>query len=94
MTGVEQYAFRAFADALESIPAALAENSGLPPIDTLTELKAKQIAEEKPYLGVDCLQTGTNDMKAQGVIETLLSKKEQISLATQVRIHTYIIFSA
>lgn len=84
VTGVEQYAFRAFADALESIPAALAENSGLPPIDTLTELKAKQIAEEKPYLGVDCLQTGTNDMKAQGVIETLLSKKEQISLATQV----------
>lgn len=84
VAGVEQYAFRAFADALESIPAALAENSGLPPIDTLTELKAKQIEEQKPYLGVDCLQTGTNDMKAQGVIETLLSKKEQLSLATQV----------
>eukprot|EP00983_Pelagomonas_calceolata_P113180 1159958-Pelagomonas_calceolata.AAC.19 len=29
---VEQYAMRAFADALESIPIALAENSGLPPI--------------------------------------------------------------
>jgi chaperonin GroEL (HSP60 family) len=27
--GIEQYAFQAFADALESIPAALAENSGL-----------------------------------------------------------------
>lgn len=82
--GVEQYAFRAFADALESIPAALAENSGLPPIDTLTELKAKQIQQGKTHLGVDCLQKGTDDMKAQGIIETLLSKREQLSLATQV----------
>jgi T-complex protein 1 subunit epsilon len=82
--GLEQYAFRAYADALESIPLALAENSGLAPISTLTELKAKQIEEKNPRLGVDCLQTGTNDMKQQGVMETLLSKKEQISLATQV----------
>lgn len=84
VSGVEQYAFRAFADALESIPAALAENAGLPPIDTLTELKAKQIEGKNPWLGVDCLQMGTNDMKEQGIIETLLSKKEQLSLATQV----------
>lgn len=82
--GVEQYSFRAFADALESIPTALAENSGFSSIETLTDIKAKQILEKKPYLGVDCLQTGTNDMKAQGVIETLMSKKEQILLATQV----------
>merc|ERR1712106_340039 len=33
---IEQYAFRAFADALESVPLALAENCGLNPIDTLT----------------------------------------------------------
>jgi T-complex protein 1 subunit epsilon len=84
VAGIEQYAFRAFADALESIPAALAENSGLPSIDTLTELKAKQIETGQPYLGVDCLQRGTEDMKAQGVLETLMSKREQISLATQV----------
>jgi len=82
--GVEQYAFRAFADALESIPAALAENSGLPPIDTLTDLKALQIEQQSPCMGVDCLLTGTNDMKKQGILETLHSKKEQISLATQV----------
>jgi len=84
IAGVAQYAFRAFADALEVIPSTLAENSGLPSIDTLTELKAQQIAEEKHYLGVDCLYKGTNDMKAQGVMESLHSKKEQISLATQV----------
>ncbi|KAK6058159.1 putative T-complex protein 1, epsilon subunit [Cooperia oncophora] len=77
-------AFRAFADALEAIPMALAENSGLGPIDAITDLKAKQIEMGKPYLGIDALFSGTNDMKEQKVIETLLSKKEQISLATQV----------
>lgn len=39
--GIEQYAFRAFVDALESIPMALAENSGLPPIDTVAALKVR-----------------------------------------------------
>ncbi|EYB94957.1 hypothetical protein Y032_0165g31 [Ancylostoma ceylanicum] len=82
--GVEQYAFRAFADALEAIPMALAENSGLGPIDAITDLKAKQIETGKPYLGIDALFSGTNDMKQQKVIETLVSKREQISLATQV----------
>ena len=36
--GVEQYAMRAFADALDSVPTALAENSGLPPIETVVGL--------------------------------------------------------
>uniref|UniRef100_A0A0N5AXS3 T-complex protein 1 subunit epsilon n=1 Tax=Syphacia muris TaxID=451379 RepID=A0A0N5AXS3_9BILA len=82
--GVEQYAFRAFADAMESIPMTLAENSGLSPINALTDLKAKQIKQANHRLGVDCLFVGTNDMKEQKVVETLISKKEQISLATQV----------
>ena len=38
---IEQYAFRAFADALESVPLALAENCGLDPINTLTEIKSR-----------------------------------------------------
>jgi len=37
---VEQYAIRAFADALEQIPTALAENSGLNPIESVAEAKA------------------------------------------------------
>ena len=37
--GVEQYAVRAFADALEEIPLALAENSGFNPIDYVSQLK-------------------------------------------------------
>eukprot|EP00088_Acartia_fossae_P064749 TRINITY_DN7975_c0_g1_i1.p1 TRINITY_DN7975_c0_g1~~TRINITY_DN7975_c0_g1_i1.p1 ORF type:complete len:540 (-),score=204.63 TRINITY_DN7975_c0_g1_i1:254-1873(-) len=81
---IEQYAFRAFADALESVPLALAENCGLPPIKTLTEIKARQISEKNPALGVNCMELGTSDMKEQSVIETLHSKKSQIQLATQL----------
>jgi T-complex protein 1 subunit epsilon len=82
--GIEQYAMRSFADALESIPIALAENSGLAPIKTLSELKAQHIREKTPFFGVDCLQKGTNDMKKQKVFETLIGKQQQLLLATQL----------
>ncbi|XP_029796939.1 T-complex protein 1 subunit epsilon [Suricata suricatta] len=81
---LEQYAMRAFADALEVIPMALAENSGMNPIQTMTEVRARQVKEMNPTLGIDCLHKGTNDMKQQHVIETLIGKKQQISLATQM----------
>ena len=74
----------AAADALESVPLALAENSGLAPIESLTEVKAKQLAENNPYLGIDCNDVGTNDMREQHVFETLIGKKQQLFLATQV----------
>jgi len=82
--GLEQYAMRHFADALETIPIALAENSGLSPIETLSEVKAEQVKTKNPFLGVDCLQKGTKDMKAQRVFETLIGKQQQILLATQL----------
>ncbi|KAI8495567.1 PREDICTED: T-complex protein 1 subunit epsilon-like [Branchiostoma belcheri] len=81
---IEQYAMRAFADALDAIPMALAENSGLHPIKTLAAVKSRQVKETNPRLGIDCLGKGTNDMKEQHVIETLLAKKQQIMLATQL----------
>ncbi|XP_012646585.1 T-complex protein 1 subunit epsilon [Microcebus murinus] len=81
---LEQYAMRAFADALEVIPMALSENSGMNPIQTMTEVRARQVKEANPALGIDCLHKGTNDMKQQHVIETLIGKKQQISLATQM----------
>ena len=56
VTGTEQYAIRAFADALDDIPMALAENSGLSPITELSAVKAAQLHERNPHLGVDCHQ--------------------------------------
>ncbi|CAH0716976.1 unnamed protein product, partial [Brenthis ino] len=84
LSSLDQYSYRAFADALEAVPMALAENSGLSPIDTLSEVKARQAAENNSNLGVDCMGNGSNDMKAMNVIESLHSKKQQIALATQL----------
>ncbi|XP_053662291.1 T-complex protein 1 subunit epsilon [Anopheles marshallii] len=84
LSTLEQYAFRSFSVALESIPLALAENSGLSPIETLSELKARQGTENSSTFGVDCMLTGNSDMKDHHVIESLHSKKQQIVLATQL----------
>ncbi|KAI6042528.1 chaperonin Cpn60/TCP-1 family [Pisolithus marmoratus] len=81
---IEQYAMRAFASALDAIPLALAENSGLSPIETLTEVKSRQVTENNPRLGIDCSGRGENDMKKQFVYDPLISKRQQYLLATQL----------
>jgi T-complex protein 1 subunit epsilon len=58
--GIEQYAMRAFADALDAVPLALSENSGLSPIETLASIKSRQVKEKNSRLGVDCMLTGSN----------------------------------
>ena len=75
---------RAFASALDAIPLALAENSGLSPIETLAEVKSRQVKESNSMLGIDCLGKGENDMKKQNVYDPLISKRQQYLLATQL----------
>lgn len=81
---IEQYAMRAFSSALDAIPLALAENSGLSPIETLAEVKSRQVTENNPRLGIDCSGRGENDMKKQFVYDPLISKRQQYLLATQL----------
>mmetsp|Transcript_42564 Transcript_42564/g.83684 ORF Transcript_42564/g.83684 Transcript_42564/m.83684 type:complete len:542 (+) Transcript_42564:71-1696(+) len=87
--GTDQYAIRAFADALEDVPLALAENAGLSPIEEVAAIKARQVKEKNPNigLGVDRERKDGNsacDMKTLGVFETLIGKQQQLQLATQV----------
>ncbi|AJR63827.1 ABH_G0031940.mRNA.1.CDS.1 [Saccharomyces cerevisiae] len=82
--GIDQYAFRGFAQALDTIPMTLAENSGLDPIGTLSTLKSKQLKEKISNIGVDCLGYGSNDMKELFVVDPFIGKKQQILLATQL----------
>ena len=90
VAGVDQYAIRAFADALDDIPLALAENSGLSPIEEVAAAKSQQIKEGNPNIGLACTQPAHEDehhsynMKELGVFETLIGKQEQLQLATQV----------
>ena len=58
IASLDQWGMRSFAKALESVPMALAENSGLSPVETLTNLRSEQRTTKNPKLGVDCLHTG------------------------------------
>ncbi len=60
---------RAFASALDAIPLALAENSGLSPIETLAEVKSRHVKEGKSTLGIDCLDRGENGILCLYVLE-------------------------
>jgi len=82
--GIDQMSLEGFARALEGIPIALAENSGLAPIKELADAKSKQIKTGNPHIGIDCMCSGVNDMKQAVVFETLIGKKQQLLLATQV----------
>ncbi|KAI0311135.1 chaperonin Cpn60/TCP-1 family [Amylostereum chailletii] len=84
IASIEQYAMRAFSSALDSVPLALAENSGLSPIETLAEVKSRQVNEGNSKLGIDCNSRGENDMKKQFVYDPLISKRQQYLLATQL----------
>ena len=75
---------RGFAAALDSVPLALAENSGLSPIETLAQVKSRQVHEKNPRLGIDCNLKGTNDMREQHVFDPMISKRSQFYLATQL----------
>ncbi|CAG8551711.1 11993_t:CDS:10, partial [Ambispora leptoticha] len=81
---IEQYAMRAFANALDATPLALAENSGLSPIETLSNIKSRQVTENNSRLGIDCMNTGSCDMKEKFVYDPLISKRQQFLLATQL----------
>lgn len=84
ISGIEQYAVRAFATALEAVPAALSANSGLSPIDAVASLKSQQLTQKNPRLGIDCNALGTMDMHEQRITDPLISKRQQLLLATQL----------
>mmetsp|Transcript_22381 Transcript_22381/g.64210 ORF Transcript_22381/g.64210 Transcript_22381/m.64210 type:complete len:544 (-) Transcript_22381:108-1739(-) len=81
---MDQYSMRAFAAALDAIPMALAENSGLSAIGEMAAMKAKQKNTQNAWHGVDCMQAGETDMWEQNVYESCASKCNQLRLATQV----------
>ncbi|HET7149063.1 MAG TPA: thermosome subunit beta [Candidatus Nitrosopolaris sp.] len=82
MEGRGQLAVQKFADALDSIPLALAENAGMDPIDTMAELRSKQNNGAK-WTGVDVRSTRVTDMFKQDVLEPLLIKEQIIKSATE-----------
>ena len=82
LEGREQLAAEKFAEALEAIPLALAENAGMDPIDTLTNLRSKQIKGEK-WTGIDVMKAKVGNMKSSDIIEPLAVKQQIVSAASE-----------
>ncbi|MEM2562583.1 MAG: thermosome subunit beta [Candidatus Bathyarchaeia archaeon] len=82
LPGREQLAAQSFADAIEVIPTALAENAGLDPIDILSELRARHERGET-WAGVDVNAGKVRDMREIDVYEPLAVKRQIIKSAVE-----------
>jgi thermosome len=85
LSGREQLAVKAFAEAIEIIPRTLAENAGLDPIDVLTELKAAHDKGGK-WVGINVFTGKAMDAWNEGVIEPLRIKTQAVSSAAEVAV--------
>ena len=80
--GKEQLAIEKYAEAIESIPLILAENSGLDSMAILTNLRTRHLNGEKD-LGVDIFE-GVSDARVRNVVDPVLVKVYAIGSATNV----------
>ena len=83
--GREQIAIDAFANAMEVVPTALAENAGLDSIDVLIELRKAHKAG-KVNAGINVFTGKITDMKKEKVLEPLRVGKQGISSATDAAV--------
>ena len=82
LVGRERLAVNAFADALEVIPTTLAENSGMDPIDAISEMQSEH-AKGKKWIGVDGFNNKIADMTKLDVYEPMVVKAQSIKSATE-----------
>lgn len=80
--GVQQWPYRAVADAMEVIPRTLIQNSGKNPLRVLTQLRAKQ-AEGLSTYGVDGEEGKVVDMNEYGVWEPETIKLQSMKTAIE-----------
>lgn len=82
LTGMEAYCFRAFAEALEVIPCTLAENAGLNPIATVTELRNRH-AHGEFTAGINVRKGAITNILEENVVQPLLVSISAINLASE-----------
>ncbi len=82
LSGREQLAVQKFAEAMEVIPLALAENAGMDPIDTLVELRARHSKGDKNF-GVNAFEGKIQDASKFGVYEPTAVKEQILAAATE-----------
>jgi thermosome len=79
----QQLAAEKYADAIESIPLALAENAGMSVIDTQAELRTKSKDAAKARYGIDAFRGKIIDLSTRDIYEPLTVKNQVINSATE-----------
>ncbi len=82
LAGRERLAVVAFADALEVIPTTLAENSGMDPIDAISEMRSEH-AKGNKWIGVNGRENKVTDLSKIDVYEPMVVKAQAIKSATE-----------
>merc|ERR1719245_103709 len=82
LVGADAYCFKAFAEALEVIPYTLAENAGLNPIATVTELRNRH-AQGEVNSGINVKKGTISNILEQNVVQPLLVSTSAINLASE-----------
>lgn len=80
-SGLEQYAIQRFAQALEALPKALAENSGVKGTELLARLQAAH-AQSKPNHGMDVETGSLLDAKEAKIFDLFVTKWWGLKYAT------------
>ncbi|XP_011299304.1 T-complex protein 1 subunit delta [Fopius arisanus] len=80
--GVDAYCIKAFANALEIIPSTLAENAGLNPIATVTELRNRH-AQGEVTAGINVRKGTITNILEENVVQPLLVSTSCITLASE-----------
>jgi chaperonin GroEL (HSP60 family) len=81
--GRAQMAIESFADALEVIPATIAENAGHDPLDTILAMR-HEILQGRVSVGPDVTEGGVRDLLADGVIEPVALVRQAVLSAGEV----------
>ncbi|XP_003702850.1 chaperonin containing TCP1 subunit 4 [Megachile rotundata] len=80
--GIDAYCIKGFANAFEIIPSTLAENAGLNPIATVTELRNRH-AKGEHTAGINVRKGTITNILEENVIQPLLVSTSAITLATE-----------
>lgn len=85
VTGLDQYAIRKYAEALEVVPRILSENAGMKTMDIISKLYAVHEGGDV-NVGINVDDAKVEDMSKKGIIDLLKTKLQAIKLATDAAV--------
>lgn len=92
--GVQQWPYKAVAEAMEVIPRTLIQNAGASPIKVLTKLRAKHAERGGSTWGIDGDKGVVVDMREYGVWEPEAVKLQSVKTAVEVSTRSLFIFAS